>query len=203
MPGEPTNWNREIPGWREAVERENAVRDESFLGLTETLCGIEVLPLSAYHFLILEAVHSPFVCGGVPNEVDIARFLWIVSPQFRPTTTRADRKLRDKFIRRLSNLDWEQSVKAITTYTEDAFQDSPGSRGGSQASYWSWIAGLVDFIASAYGWTERDIIDIPLKRAFQYVRLIKSRESEAIHFNRSDTVRGEWLRKVNEKAGKN
>ena len=81
----------DFPGYAEAVERENAIRGASCLGINEVICGLEVLPLCAAHVRLLSLVRSPFM-GAYPVQAliekpdilaDIMRFLWIVSPQYQ------------------------------------------------------------------------------------------------------------------------
>ena len=205
MPGEPINWFAVIPGFREAVERENAIRDAAFLDIPETICGIEVLPMTPRHFLLLDGIGSPFVVGGLPTAEAIAQFIWVVSPEFRVIRGWRDRLAQYRFVKRCRKINWVDAVKAIDQYINDAFQDSPGAKSGTSNLHdWSWVAALVDQIASTYHWSEVDILSIPVKRLFQYSRIVRRRDDpKAIFFNPRDRVRGEWLRERNQKAQTN
>lgn len=76
-------WN--VPGYSEAVAKEQKLRDEPFTGLNEWINGVEVLPFNIRHLNLLESVRSPFIVGGRnPTPGDIAVFLWYVSPQWEP-----------------------------------------------------------------------------------------------------------------------
>lgn len=185
-----------IPGYRDAVERENAVRDASFVqDGNEVLCGLSVRAMTARHVALLDMAGSPFVCGGAPAPGRVAQFLWVVSKEFMA----GDTAVRDAFVARCKSLPFLDSTRQIEQYVEDAFQDAPpGKRAGERIPLVSWVADLVDILASEYGWAEPEILNLPLKRAFQYVRCIQRRHNpKATFFNPSDKVRGEWLKEQN------
>jgi hypothetical protein len=188
-----------VPGYRQAVEDETATREAAFLGVTELVCGVEVLPFSPLHFSMLECARSPFVKGGVPSPADVAIFLWAVSPGYAPRA-----KIRRwLFARRVAGLDYLNSLSEIQSYIQDAFGDAPGVKmSGFKPSYYSGTAAMIDLIASQYGWSEEQIIRIPFKRIFQYARCIRERTSDnPIFFNRSDAVIGRWQEEQNASAG--
>jgi len=199
MTGEPLNRFAVIPGYREAVERENLIREVAFLDIPEFICGIEVLPLTPRHFLLLDAIGSVFVSGGVPSPEEVARFLWVVSPEFRTVKTWRDRRVRKRFVKRCRKVLWADACIEIDRYIDDAFQDSPGHKSGqSGAGDWAWVAVMVDNIASEYHWSERDILNTPVKSLFQYSRLQTKRHNpNAILFNSSDRLKSEYLRNLN------
>ncbi len=179
-----------VPGYREAVEHEATIREAAFLPVTESVCGINVLPFTPAHYSMLECANSPFVSGGVPMPEDVALFLWCVSPDYAP---RASFR-RWRFVRRARRLDYGASVAAIHGYLDDAFGDAPGVKSGQMAaSYYSGTAALVDLLAGQYGWSEADILRLPFKRLFQYARCIKERHADKpIFFNRSERILAEW-----------
>ena len=82
----------EVPGYREAVARENLIRVTACLNLTETICGFEVKALTPYHLRFLSLVNSPFLIEGMTAEElinkpgindNIIGFLWVVSPFYQ------------------------------------------------------------------------------------------------------------------------
>ena len=193
------DWYKEIPGYKEAVERENDVRDNAFLGLNESVAGVEVKPLTPNMFLLLDGISSPFVCGGTPLPEDVAVALWIVSPRYRAS----DRKARNLFIRLSGKLDYITTRQAFYSYVSDSFIDSPGVSKSTRSATASWVASLVDILASEYSWTEERILSISLKRIFQYLKLIQLRhDPKATMFNKSDELRSKWLAEQNLKAKK-
>lgn len=202
MPGAPVNWFALVPGYKEAVEREVRIREESFLPFGEMICGLEVRQMTPRDLLILQGIESPFVVGGAITAEHIVRFLWILSFRFRVVRTWRDKWVRGKFIKRCRRLNVGGVLRRIDEYMTDTFQDAPGGSGrGPVASDWSGIAAIVDQLASAYHWREDDILQIPLKRIFQYGRIMRRREDpKAVFFNRRDEVRGAWLRDRNKQA---
>lgn len=182
-----------IPGLAEAQAEESALREAAFLPVKESICGIEVEGFSPFHYAILSAAGSPFIYGGTPTTIDIAAFLWVVSPQYSPRS----RFTRWRFLRRFrSGFDWLAAMDAIRAYVSAALADGPTPSGEGGVSYWSALAGIVDSIASQYHWPEREILRIPFARLFQYQRCIRARVMEKpIFFNaRSDAIISEFQR---------
>jgi hypothetical protein len=185
-----------IPGYREALEREENQRAAAFLGVTELICGVEVQPLTLIHLCRLQCVGSPFIVGGVPAPADIALFLWAVSPAYHPKA----RFRRWFFVRGLRDIEYEAAVTAINSYINAAFEDAPGSsKQGFSPSYWSGFASMIAVLSAEFGWSEAEILNMPLKRFWQYQRVIKARNNpKAVFSNRaSERVRGEWLDSIN------
>jgi hypothetical protein len=187
-----SDWTKYAP-WIEARQLEDAVRDATFLVEREEICGVEVLSMNWRHYLLLSGIGSPFLCGGTPLPGDVPRFLWVLSPEF---TT--DTRKRDKFIKRCRPLLFDQACDEIARYVEDTFQDSPEAAGDRKTPVVGQLAGAVDLLAHEYGWTEGEILRIPLKRVFQYMRcIIRRHDPQAIFINRSDTERRRWLKDHN------
>lgn len=184
-----------IPGYREAVEREDADRREAFVQAPEMVCGIDAAPLTLERVALLESVGSPFMVGGVPEPGDVALFLWVISPGYRPGDARA----RDRFIRRCRRLPYAQACVEIESYVSAAFADAPAGRAGEHRPVAYWAAAVVDALASEYGWVDDAILRLPLRRLWQYWRCARRRhDPKAIFIDRSDKVRGEWLRQRND-----
>jgi len=188
----------EIPGFEAALAEETRLREVAFFPINEEICGIEVLPMTALHFSILSFARSPFLNGGIPTSADIPQFLWVVSPHYDPTDTYA----RDALIAKVGPMDAEALVKAIDSYVADALMDVPGGRsGGSNGQPIACFdASMVHRIASKYGWSEYEILHTPLKRLFQYLRLIIHEEEpdRPVINTRSDSVAAAWAAKQTE-----
>ena len=202
-----------IPGYTEAVAAEHFDRLVSFFDVNhETICGIKVRPLTPRLALELDAAGSPFMRARLPEtRGEIAAFVWHISteratrpPWYWPWS--ADRWIeyrRRKFLRSLLPLDAVVLTDAIFKYVNDAGADGPGGVSGGGAPFACWPSTLVDYFASRYGWSENTILDLPLKRLWQYWRHIRNRESKelALFINRSDEVRGNWLAARNANRG--
>ena len=138
-----------FPGYVEAVARENLVRAAACLGLRETICGVEVLPLTARHIRILALANSPLLWRSIKPEVlatrpgihiDALAFLWIVSPGFKV----GDTKKRDKFfksIRQVFKRTMVEVVREIQTYIEEAYLDA-GQSDITEKSYYAFDSRL-------------------------------------------------------------
>lgn len=180
----------QIPGYAEAREAEQANRDLAFLNFPMPLCGVLVRQFSLKHLIILGNCGNPFVTGGAaPSPEQIAQFLWVVSDEYAP-----DQKKMKKFAAGLGSLKYMQAIKDITGYLEAAFQDAPSSGGGGKL-YTASCAALVETIAHEFGWDDEQIMNKPVARLFQYIRLIRKRhDPKALLFNRSDSVISNHLR---------
>lgn len=186
----------QIPGYLEACQEQDLRRDAVFLDLPETLCGFPVVPMTARHLAILTHCRNGFVCGGEIAPEHIAQVLWCLSPDYSPT----DPKRRDKIVTSVAALRYGKAVAEIRAHVDAVFMDSPaGESGKPSESYNSWIAGLVDLLAKEYGWTQREIVNLPLACVFQYVRLIRARTgTPEPQFNRlSDAARDAYLTQLN------
>jgi hypothetical protein len=76
----------EIPGYRRALTRahrlEESWREFSYLGLSESIAGIPVGPLTWQIYRQLCKAKSPFLVGGRPFIHDVALFLFRLSPAY-------------------------------------------------------------------------------------------------------------------------
>lgn len=188
-----------IPGLAEAIEAEQRARNLSFLPFAEPICGIEQMPLTFRRFFLLELAQSPFAVGGIAGPGDIALFLWIRSPQFKAGNDWLTRWRRRRFIRSCRNIPFVDALEACRKAVDEAFQDGPSASGkGESGAPAALLAMAVHNIATAYGWTEETILDMPISRALQYARLIQlARDPEAPAINASDRIVSEYLRKRN------
>jgi hypothetical protein len=181
---------QKIPGLKQAIDRERDIRDQSFLDIPESLCGVEVKPLTLRKLVALGQVGSPFVVGGVVKLYHAWAFM-VIASEARGLTKWA-------VFRKIAKSPSQDVVKAITNFIDETFQDSPPNSKSEATSYYSYAAAMVDVFASEYGWSEEEVLDIPLKRTFQYLKAITKRNRpNAILFNPSDKVRGKWLLEVN------
>lgn len=192
------NPSRDVAGYREAVDAETRGRDVAWLGLNERINGVEVLPFTPRHFLILSLIGSPFICGGAPSPEEAARFLWAVSPGFTEGNLARARWRRWRFVAGLRRLKWSDTVKGIETYVDAAFADSIGGD-GSKRSYFSCMAGLVDVLAAEYGWDEQTVLSTPFRKLFQLFRSRQQRhDPEARLTNPSQRLISKHLESLNQ-----
>lgn len=181
----------QIPGYTEAREREQANRDLSFLNLPIPLCGVVVRQFNLKHLILLGNVDNAFITHTRAPEVsDVAQFLWIVSTEYS-----LEEKARTKFVRKLKDVKFLPAVKEINEYIDTAFQDAPAGSAATGKTYTANCASLVELMAHEYGWDDETIMEKPVARLFQYLRLIQKRHNpKVILFNKSDQIITQNLR---------
>lgn len=178
-----------IPGLAEAIATERFSRNVAYLDLDDRICGVPVRPLTLQHLVTLETIGSPFIVGGRVTFVEAAGFLWLLSPRWR-----ADARWRRWwFYRSLRKIQFKALVDGIREFILDAQRDLPGGKTNRvRASYYSTACALVDLLATEYGWSERAVLHLPLKRILQYRNRIFERNGEVM-FNPSDEAKQKWL----------
>jgi len=197
------NFFGEIPGYREAIEREATGRESAFLSIPEFICGVPVSALTLRHvaFISQLSLRMPTDANDLSSE-ELELLLWILSPDYssRKSIARTFKRFRHTLRFSFSRFRHgrQQIGVALAVYFADAFADSPPSSGGFQVQYNSWIANHVDALSSEYSWPLEEVLSLPVKVAFQLERATAKRYNpKAILFNNSDKVRLDWLRKKN------
>jgi len=203
----------QIPGYAEAVARQDLVRDAAFLGVPETLCGLVVSPLTFRHLLWLQTIQSPFIGCRPPDlktmAVDVAAFFKTLAPLSHPSymshLSPADLEDLKTFMAKVGRLKGPVALKAIREFVDESFLDAPGGGDGSAASYYSIGAALTHRLCAHYAGLDPNpmnypaAVDIPLKAGFQLIKCLRREENpKAILFNGfSDRAKGRWLNTLN------
>jgi len=186
-----------------AVKRDQDVRDAAFLGLTTNICEVEVYQLTLRDELILDGLGNPFISGGIHSVQDALKFLWLLSPDWKPGWWPAwrhgfrNRKLGDDAL-----------TTGINAYLDDTYQDAPGTRARKALNGPPFASGAAHFVhrlAKAYGWSLSEIMGtekkrgIPLKVIFQLLKCIRNAEEEnpELRSRRVLKARGDFLRAIN------
>lgn len=204
-----------IPGYWEAVAKEQILRDAAFLGLTESIAdGFEAVPLTMRHYLSLRAIRSPFLVGGTVAVSDVIAFLRVVAPEnsnwirfgelcasfeaklpwlhtfgamarWRIRAARAEKRLREVTL-------------GIIRYLDAALNDCGGGGAASAESYFSDGAAMVHRFGLAYGWSRERTMSEPLKCLFQYLKAIKAEDFAKagrlpVLHNPSGRIISDWL----------
>lgn len=182
----------QIPGYAEAQKREQENRDLAFCDWPVPLCGLSVKQFTYMHLLILGNCENSFVSGRAHDAEDVAFFLWVVSPDYRPNNIKA----RDNFCRGIAKkVKFLGACAEIEEYLVRAFQDAPGGVVGSSKNYTSFVAPMCDLFSREYGWDDQQVLNKPVARLFQLLRRIELRTNRrAVFFNPSDSVIGNYLR---------
>lgn len=194
------NLETKIPELAKARETETRIREQGFLQVPIEIAGVDSMPLTARHLLLLGGMGNPFVCGGLPVPSDVAGYLWVTSPHFDMRNGWLARWHRGRMLRKIRKANYIETVGAIRERMDEAFMDAPCGGGESQESIASTTAYLVHVIASKYHWHRDEILDTPLAELWQYIRINrKIDDPDAMVVNRhSARAIGEYLAKVNE-----
>ena len=157
-----------------------------FLGLQETICGVECEPLTPRRVEWLRLAKSPFIVGGKVGPTEIAQFLWIVSAAFVPSKAK-----RDEFIPSILNLDVAKAREDIEQYLDRAYLNSIGSAAQRPcispcASYAFALAG------EPYRMPWREVLDTPLGVIFQLLGALDMSQGRAMINKRSDKVNNDY-----------
>ena len=182
-----------IPGYVEACQKQDAIRDAAFLDAPLMLCGLPVKMMTARHLAVLSHCGNGFVTSAEIRPEHIPQLLWILSPHFEAGNV----KRMSQVSVAVAHLPFGACVAEIEDYLEDMFLDSPETTHGAQVeSYNSWLASIVDLLAREYGWRQDEILGLPLPCIFQYTRLIRIRNGDdSPQFNKlSDRAKSDWLK---------
>lgn len=184
-----------IPGYKEALACEREKRDAAFLGAVEPIAGVAVAPLTLARLNLLILSGNAFAIGGPISPAHAAHFLWIAREGFTP----GDPTGKLQFFRRVARLPVIDVYEGISRCLRDAFfdLDEAAPAGSRPAPIASWVACLVDRIASEYGWSRREIMDTPIVELSQYLRCIERRHGGTLLNPTSDGVKFAWLESIN------
>jgi hypothetical protein len=220
---------RDCPGYAEAAAREEELRALAVLGLPEIITDgthrVELAPLTLRRLQWLTMMRCPFLLNlpvanllEKPNiAADLVSALWVCSPAFKAGAERARRRWlkRHPFLLQMAA---EPTMRELMTYLTEAFIDA-GHPANSQdeRNYYSSAAALTGFFHQHYGleidlwengWARSlvryltgkpCILDVPLKLAFQLIRVQqKASNPEMTFYNRLSQPRVEaWMRQQN------
>ena len=183
--------------------------------------------MSLQDYLLLRMMKSPLLTFTVPTPEQLTAFLWLLSPDYTP----AGGKIRKQFFRRCRQFKlprkpwfrtgwttrrWMRKAKArmkvfadtigdARRYVVETFQDRPATVPTVQdeTEYYSDAASICGSVAREYGWTEKTILKMSLKRLFQYLKEISQMHGKKVFFNPSDQIKANWQLEQNRLAQKN
>ena len=215
------NPREQIPGYDDAQASTDEMRNDAMLGLPEEICGLTVLPLTPRHLNWLDIYASPFLYRISPEDLlqrpdialHIARFLWVVSPQFSPFSSWRRKFFFLKYRRTLYGCKTmvDDAVKSIFKYIDEAFQDlKSGSGSVERKSYYSTAALLTHLLCERYGGLSPDpnapnaAMDVPLKVSSQLFRAHRRiNDPKAPLDNPTDQMERDWLIEYNKSLKRN
>lgn len=221
----PANTPLAIPGLAEAIEKEKTARDADFLNVSTSIGSFEVVPMTLRHLCLLRVMRSPFIAGGIPKPADVAAFLMVMSPEFKMS---ASNRQRRAFLRRCRHfmplpVPWLHTPRAMRRYhrrsqihieraakiidacrqfVRDTFEEVPPRPAtvGFKPDYYSSAVSFCAALGREYGWSQSEVLNMPLRLVFQYNNEIREyRDPKAVMFNPSDRIAAQWLAEKNRK----
>jgi hypothetical protein len=200
----------DIPGVKEAVAKARneqfRTRQDGWLELLHDICGIKIRTMTVCDYVLLERERSPFINRCEPTEKDLALFLWILSPQFKPGKSKRiaaflhGRKVHRLFCKDIPRTS-EPAVIACFKYIDKMFADAPPTIKGGAESSLTYLTGWFDTLQSEYHCSEADVWAIGVPKMFQKLNAIMHRKNPNLpNFNqRTDRIKQEILNGLLEK----
>ena len=193
----PEDWGDFKEKLDDAKRRDSEARNLCFIEPFNTLNGEPCTHLTIRKLVILEQADSIFLNEGEDtiSVDDVLTFIWVLSPRFELNEKRAKKFRAQK--RKRVRIALGKYVGAILELLESTFKFAPPKGNGNDAQ--GWVATIVDLLASEYNWRERDILDLPLSRAFQYIAAMRERITDnPVRFSgEADRLKAEFLKKAN------
>jgi hypothetical protein len=191
-----------IPGYTQAVQRENQRRDAAFLNLPAHICGIDIRQMTLRDFIILDGMDCPFLRGKIPLPHELRFFLWFMSEDYRHGSIIRRWWFYRVTLRKIL-FNYKEAVERIYEYMDATFQDS-GGKGSGIKSYTGYPSAWVDMFEVEYGWPEEKTLSYPLRKLHQRARNMRMRhDPQAILFNPSDKLISRYLQEKNRAAKEN
>jgi len=161
----------------EAAAFEKRLRLDGVMGITENLHGIKFRQITILDFLRLEFTENRLTKGEEPQMDDLVSFVLMLSADNPFFKSRYARKI-GKMLR--ENQDFRQE---IICFFNASFNDSPsipGKESGIQQHEDNSVSmlSLIDVIASSYGWSFNEILNLTISSALQLVQRILKRTSD-------------------------
>jgi len=152
-----------------AIEQAKSWQSEAWVSTEFLIDSVWINQMTLRHFFMLDGAGSPFLTGKQVTSEDIAVFLWILSPEYKPCP-----EAREKFCASIIDVNIEQAMVDIGEFFEITFADADTDE-GKPKEYASFVAYMVDMFASEYGWSAQTILDMPMRQIYQLASVIGER----------------------------
>jgi len=179
----------------EAVAEECRLRDLAYLDLPETLCGLEVHPLTPRLWTVLRAIHTPFLKGGEITDGHIGQF--IAAILVSKTFAAPYESLADKVGAAVARYSTDECIEEINEYLRISFMDAP--TGGKEtkpiACGEAWL--IHRFRGEPFNQPKDVTRDTPLRQLYQELRCYISDQGTPIS-NPSDLLNVQFAQTLTE-----
>jgi|GEM_PF-1565342 hypothetical protein len=201
---------REIPGFADALRREASVRREAWAHSHTQICGVRVRVLTLRDVVILEELQNGFFCPWRFDSDEeylshCAQLVWWLSdlPKppiysrsiFHPWVAGRQRQLLSYLARHPKRL-----AEETNKFLRDSFMDAPkgsGSQGTAVAAMPAYIADTL--AAGGFKISVDEMLDMPIARLWQLVRLSTRRIYGTPLTNESDKLATDFLAGANQR----
>jgi hypothetical protein len=190
----------EIPGYADAVKREQRVRREAWVHVRHELAGVPVRSLTLRDMELLEEMRNGFFAPWRFDSDEeylshCAQLVWWLSDCPKPDRYRSTwrdlftAKPRKELIAQLATRP-AQLARDVAQFMRDQFMDAPkGQSGIASAATAAGPAYIFDTLAAGgYHFSADEILDMPLPRLWQLVRLVQRRVFGVPLTNPSDNI---------------
>lgn len=205
----------EIPGYADALRKEAAVRRGAFVHNRDAIAGVPVRQMTLGDMLWLEELRNGFFCPfKFETHAELAghsaHLVWWLSDCPKPDpyakgmpSWRVIWK-RERLFRELARKD-KELVEDAERYLTETFMDAPKGTGTNFAAPSAAMpASVMDLCAAAgYSFTVDQVMDIPLVRLWQILRLGKHRIDGVPLTNPSDKIATDYLASLAKQQGAN
>ncbi len=200
----------EIPGYRDALRRESDVRRQAWCHTHTEIAGVRVRLLTLRDMVLLEEMQNGFFAPWRFDDTDeylahCAQLVWWLSDCRKP---RLDARQalspivahqRTRLIRHLAARPHELSA-GVRDFLKASFQDAPKGSGFSGSAIAGAPAYIADTLAAGGLFVGLDeMLDMPLVKLWQLVRMAARRVYGTTITNESDRLATDYLATLNQK----
>jgi len=191
-------WETYKPKLDEARKQDRVEQSQLFLPVNARVGRFDLAPMTVQRLLVLESLESPFLTGKrIPTRRDVLTFLFVMSPRFKLSRW----GMRWWMIRHVFIV-WPWYTMQIAELMEEASKLMGTAKGepksGDEGS--AWASMIIDGFASQYGWSLKQIMDMPIPTAVLLGKAMGARLSmddkggaKASISRHADKVRGDYL----------
>ena len=162
----------------EAAAFEKRLRLEAVVGVDQDIAGLSLRQITVRDLVNLEFTENRLTQGEEPQLDDLVALVFMLSND-RPF-------LKGRYARKVGKIIREHEVvrQELICYFNAAFNDMPAAPNSSSSKVSDNVDSsvsvmtLVDSLASNYGWTLGEILDLSLSTALQLLQRIVNRNSE-------------------------
>jgi len=199
----------EIPGFRDACKREAAVRRAAWCHAHTQIAGVRVRLLTLRDMVLLEEMGNGFFNPWRFDSDEeffghCAQLVWWLSDCPKPKTSETRwlqpkvAYMRTRLLRFLSDRP-QQLAADVRQYLEDSFLDAPKGAAGNGQPIAAAPAYIMDTLAAGgYAMPQDEVLDMPVTRLWQLLRVAARRVFGMPATNYSDQLACEYLAQLNQ-----